>query len=175
MCTSSHYPFDAYYAENNIITASMANNVTVSVDLAGGVGGFLFGYAVDFEIAHQPEGSAVFSIRAKRAWTTKFFSFLIFIILWLVSICALLFTIMFVFFETSELPIVSIMTALIFALPSLRNSQPGIPSIGCTADVAGFFWNMLIIASCEIVIMLKFFLIKYRTVRETLAAQVNAV
>ncbi|KAI8926398.1 hypothetical protein BC831DRAFT_229063 [Entophlyctis helioformis] len=44
----------------------------------------------------------------------------------------------------------AVATALLFALPALRNSQPGAPPIGCTADVAGFFWNMLITGlACE--------------------------
>jgi hypothetical protein len=66
-----------------------------------------------------------------------------------------------------ELPLIAISTALLFALPNVRNSQPGVPSIaGTTADseymfglhfglslilthlcvVVGFFWNLLLVA-----------------------------
>jgi hypothetical protein len=30
--------------------------------------------------------------------------------------------------------------SLLFALPNLRNAQPGSPPVGATSDVLGFFW-----------------------------------
>ena len=44
---------------------------------------------------------------------------------------------MSVFFrgKNTELPLVAISTALLFALPNIRNSQPGVPSpVGTTED-----------------------------------------
>lgn len=29
---------------------------------------------------------------------------------------------------------------MLFALPALRSAQPGIPDVGCIADVLGFYW-----------------------------------
>ncbi|KAF9370590.1 hypothetical protein CPB97_002633, partial [Podila verticillata] len=40
------------------------------------------------------------------------------------------------------------------ALPALRETQPGIPAIGCAADVLGFYWNMAIIAISSIMILM---------------------
>ena len=71
--------------------------------------------------------------------------------------------------KKAELPLVSISTALLFALPNIRNSQPGVPTpVGTTEDsksnillpnsayhfyshvpiyiVVGFFWNILLVA-----------------------------
>lgn len=39
-----------------------------------------------------------------------------------------------------------------------RNVQPGVPSIGATCDVIGFFWNMAIVALSAILIILCFIL-----------------
>ena len=37
--------------------------------------------------------------------------------------------------KNTELPLVAISTALLFALPNIRNSQPGVPSpVGTTED-----------------------------------------
>lgn len=46
-----------------------------------------------------------------------------------------------------EPPLIAISTALLFALPNVRNSQPGIPSVaGTTSDMVGFFFNLLLVA-----------------------------
>jgi hypothetical protein len=45
-----------------------------------------------------------------------------------------------------EPPIISLCASLMFALPAIRNTQPGAPIIGCTADVGGFFWNMALVS-----------------------------
>ena len=69
--------------------------------------------------------------------------------------------------KNTELPLIGISTSLLFALPNIRNSQPGVPSpVGTTEDseskifffnidsisfihmfpVVGFFWNILLVA-----------------------------
>jgi hypothetical protein len=56
-----------------------------------------------------------------------------------------------------EPSLISISTALVFVLPSVCNSQPGILSVtGTTSDMVGFFWNLLLVTStlCNKVIVL---------------------
>jgi hypothetical protein len=36
--------------------------------------------------------------------------------------------------------------ALLFALPGVREVQPGVPAMGISIDVLGFFWNMILTA-----------------------------
>jgi len=43
-------------------------------------------------------------------------------------------------------PLLAMPILLIFALPALRNVQPGIPTAGAYADVVGFFWNVGLVA-----------------------------
>ncbi|CAO3646124.1 unnamed protein product [Cunninghamella echinulata] len=43
---------------------------------------------------------------------------------------------------------------MLFALPALRSSQPGIPNVGCISDILGFYWNMAIIALESITILI---------------------
>lgn len=40
-----------------------------------------------------------------------------------------------------EPPTIAVNAALLFALPALRNTQPGVPPVGALIDVCGFFWN----------------------------------
>eukprot|EP01124_Arcella_intermedia_P034339 TRINITY_DN8495_c0_g1_i1.p1 TRINITY_DN8495_c0_g1~~TRINITY_DN8495_c0_g1_i1.p1 ORF type:complete len:393 (+),score=52.76 TRINITY_DN8495_c0_g1_i1:90-1268(+) len=49
-------------------------------------------------------------------------------------------------------PLLAMPVALIFALPALRNSQPGIPVVGAYCDVVGFFWNVALVAISAVLI-----------------------
>lgn len=42
---------------------------------------------------------------------------------------------------------------MLFALPAIRNTQPGIPDIGCTADLAGFMWVMFLVMISTVMMM----------------------
>ncbi|KAJ1973938.1 hypothetical protein H4R35_003858 [Dimargaris xerosporica] len=37
-------------------------------------------------------------------------------------------------------PLITVGATMLFALPALRNSQPGIPTLGCASDILSFFW-----------------------------------
>ncbi|KAI8050620.1 hypothetical protein BDF22DRAFT_745492 [Syncephalis plumigaleata] len=36
-------------------------------------------------------------------------------------------------------------TAILFAMPNIRNSQPGIPSVGVSSDMLGYVWNIMLV------------------------------
>jgi len=55
----------------------------------------------------------------------------------------------------SQAPFAAICTAALFALPNVRNVQPGVPPIGAAADVWGFFLNMTLIAVADIAFLFK--------------------
>lgn len=55
-----------------------------------------------------------------------------------------------------EPPTIGLCASLIFALPAIRNTQPDSPPIGCTVDVAGFFFNMAIVAFATFLAMLNY-------------------
>jgi ABC-type Co2+ transport system permease subunit len=53
-----------------------------------------------------------------------------------------------------ELPLIALSGALLFALPNVRNAQPGIPNVvGTISDMIGYFFNMLLIATRYAVLM----------------------
>jgi hypothetical protein len=61
-----------------------------------------------------------------------------------------------------EPPTLAIANTLLFALPALRDSQPGIPLIGCTADVVSFFWCEMLTALSSCLMLLNYVYFTHR-------------
>jgi hypothetical protein len=40
--------------------------------------------------------------------------------------------------------------AMLFALPAVRNTMPGVPGVGTVLDYVGFFWCLIAVAACLI-------------------------
>ena len=40
--------------------------------------------------------------------------------------------------------------AMLFALPAIRNTMPGVPGVGTVLDYVGFFWCLIAVAACLI-------------------------
>ncbi|KAJ9078640.1 hypothetical protein DSO57_1004598 [Entomophthora muscae] len=43
--------------------------------------------------------------------------------------------------------------SLVFALPALRDAQPGIPEVGCFMDAIGFLWCLLVISTLACIML----------------------
>jgi Domain of unknown function (DUF4436) len=100
-------------------------------------------------------------ISARRSATTIFFSIFIVVCMWLLSMTAfiLAFTLWFRHRKV-EPPTIGFVASLLFALPAIRNTQPGVPGIGCTIDVSGFLWNMFLVLVASLLLMWNY-IIKY--------------
>ena len=143
----NRYPFDKYETEMRIL-AGTPNNfgtsdpIPVSMAIVGTVQAFRFDFRFD-----QPDGSAsggtVLNFDTTRSITVIFFALFIFASMWSLSFSIFTLAITLWFRDRSvEPPTIGICAALLFALPAIRNTQPGVPPIGCTLDLAGFFWCM---------------------------------
>ncbi|KXN65483.1 hypothetical protein CONCODRAFT_12909 [Conidiobolus coronatus NRRL 28638] len=85
----------------------------------------------------------IYIIRIKRVYA---FCFFISVITWGLTIVALNIGIDCVFFKREIPPnLLSIGIVMLFAMPTLRKTQPDIPEIGCALDFLCFIW-------CEILI-----------------------
>ncbi|KAI8898390.1 hypothetical protein BC833DRAFT_589981, partial [Globomyces pollinis-pini] len=81
-----------------------------------------------------------------RSKVSQLFCLFIFTSMWILSISAIILsTTLWMRRRTVEAPTIGVVGCLLFALPAIRNSQPGAPSIGSTIDCAGFFWNMFLV------------------------------
>lgn len=143
---ANKYPFERY-RDSTTIFALFSNNST-NIPIAFQYSTFLQGWSIISNLNTRMDFVQVetWFIRSK---TTKFFSLFINILMWVVSL-SLLTLVMGIWIRKRrvETPILAFSAALLFALPALRNVQPGVPQIGCTADAVGFFWCMAIVSLC---------------------------
>jgi len=161
----NNYPFDSYSAFIDIETSilpfngNLTNNglLPLTVFTLGALQGFT--YTPQFQ--GNDDGSQLFiTFTIQRSTTTRVFAVIVFLLMWCLSL-SIFVAAMSVWFrgKNTELPLVAISTALFFALPNIRNSQPGVPSpVGTTEDMVGFFWNILLVAISAISLLIKWIL-----------------
>jgi len=105
------------------------------------------------------QGINILKIRIKRSRTVRFFSIFIVSLMWLVSIGGFLIALQVIVRDHKMIPWnISVFSALLFAMPRLRNVQPNIPPIGTLADTIGLFFNMALISLCQISMMIRWML-----------------
>lgn len=109
---------------------------------------FLHGYKFDAaKDTTVTEPYTAVAVQVSRAGSTKFFSYFIMVAMWLLSgIVVFLVLSVIVRGRKIELGKFAFMSAMIFALPALRNMQPLIPTIGTFSDYVSFFWAEALIA-----------------------------
>ncbi|KAJ3094801.1 hypothetical protein HDU97_007558 [Phlyctochytrium planicorne] len=153
----NNYPVDRYTATDLFIEAEVTNkNATapLQVPLLVTFSASLLTYTVklialqDFLSPNNPSyETIVLAFKASRAITTIFFSGLIMTIMWGLSLLAVFLAItLWLRGRKVEPPTIAFSIALMFALPNIRNTQPGSPPVGCTADVVSYFWAMVLSA-----------------------------
>ncbi|KAF8149288.1 hypothetical protein K438DRAFT_1988919 [Mycena galopus ATCC 62051] len=158
----NRYPFDTYtysyeiYAFTSPGNGSYGMPLPLTVFAQGGIQGFKVDTSFD-ELEDDGSG-VVITFTLSRSPITKVFSILIIIVMWCLS-SGIFIAAMSVWFRERkvDLPLIAISTALLFALPNVRNSQPGIPPVaGTTSDMVGFFWNLLLVASSAFSLIINF-------------------
>lgn len=105
-------------------------NGTESVPVVAGFMGSLQNWKFAINVENSPDEQNV-SFRFSRSVTTKFFSILIITILWCLSLATFVLALTLVLRgRRVEPPTMGYAAALLFAIPAVRNLQPGIPEIG---------------------------------------------
>ncbi|KAJ3103224.1 hypothetical protein HDU97_010288 [Phlyctochytrium planicorne] len=174
MCEDiNNYPFDKYAANDLYIEASYFDKSTnrtdpVSLPLMVFFNAGLLTYSVTKDKLENLGGEIPPSyltinlgFKVKRSLTTIFFSGLIMAIMWALSLLAVFLAVtLWISGRKVEPPTIAFAIALIFALPGIRNTQPGTPPIGCTADVVSFFWAMVLSAITASLLLLNY-IVKY--------------
>lgn len=89
-----------------------------------------------------------------RSSTVIFFSLFISFLMWGAAIAVLLLVLSILLRGRKiEVGMFSFLSALLFAMVAVRNSQPGVPPIGAFSDFISFFWAEVILALCLMTIL----------------------
>jgi Domain of unknown function (DUF4436) len=157
----NNYPFDRHIAK-----------VAISIDPLPSIGKkfapfelnpvpLVFKFNADvpgFDIDYKPleENSSIFiyiDVRTARSLPVKFFAVTIIVIMWVLSIMALLLALKVM--KSGKLPEVGMLSwtaVMLFAFPAIRNSQPGVPPVGTASDFLSFFWTEIIVVVALVII-----------------------
>ncbi|KAF9579876.1 hypothetical protein BGW38_003688, partial [Lunasporangiospora selenospora] len=150
------YPFDSYKSYFEILAnkeREQFHKIPVSLTFLGMLQSIEFIPTV--RLFNEDPYKISIEIATRRSSTTIGFSLFIVMIMWAISIAIGIIAIQVVRRNRmSDEHVLTLGITTLFALPALRETQPGIPAIGCAADVLGFYWNMAIIAISSIMILM---------------------
>ncbi|KAJ1528257.1 hypothetical protein HK405_002613, partial [Cladochytrium tenue] len=86
-----------------------------------------------------------FQVTLRRSVLSVFFSVLVQLIMWVLpTLVAVIAIRNLLSGKPPEGPAVALSMSLLFALPNVRATQPGVPAIGCTADAVSFLPSLMI-------------------------------
>ncbi|HCN36577.1 MAG TPA: hypothetical protein DIS94_02545 [Bacteroidetes bacterium] len=161
------YPFDEYdspiimfselrktneIVDTTLIDTEVTDDIPISISFEGSLHGYNFHAESDTTV--NKIYSAI-NVNIHRSNSTLFFSVFIMIAMWLLSGIVILLVLSVVVRKRKvELGMMAFISAMIFALPALRNMQPLVPSIGTFSDYVSFFWAESFMAISLFVIVL---------------------
>ncbi len=145
--SSRDYPFDVYTAfiqfAFRLDTNTSQAAIPLAIEFAGAVQSIKFRPEFAALNPDQDPFRVTMTITVLRANLTIFFCICVMILMWILAIALLCVTGQ-ALFSPREVPppLLAAATAMLFALPAVRNVQPNVPAIGCASDVLSFFWQV---------------------------------
>ena len=147
----SDYPFDAHDADFYLFFTNPkdeAETIPIAVSFYGAVSGF----NVDVDLIPQTEFESTddymgLRVKVSRSPITKSFSIFLMIAMWLIGLVIFTMT-MVVLWQPRpiEFGMYTLIAGMLFALPAVRNLQPGVPPLGSLTDFLSFFWAESLVA-----------------------------
>jgi hypothetical protein len=105
-------------------------------------------------------GHSDIDFRIERTGSVRLVSAFVTILMWFITV-AMIFVLSSIVIRKRkvEYGMFGFLSAMIFALPALRNIQPFVPTFGCLSDYMAFFWAELT-AAVGLIIMIATWLIR---------------
>ncbi|KAI8899253.1 hypothetical protein BC833DRAFT_586505 [Globomyces pollinis-pini] len=152
------YPWDTYFfAVTFDVMGTGLTKDNIHIEIISDIDGWQIStFEIEGPIISSSSGKVTVTVpvEVSRSIVYKLFAMFIFLIMWFLSLSSIAMAIsIWLSGRTVEPPTIGIQGALLFALPAIRNSQPSVPSIGITFDIAGFFFNELLIAISMVILM----------------------
>jgi hypothetical protein len=138
------YPFDQQQASLALFMEIPGKNgaedepVPVDLTLTTAAHGFSITQSADPD---NSDINPIIDLSVSRAGSTLFFAIFVMTAMWLLALAVLALAWRVVLAGLKpELPMMALLSALLFAFPAMRNAVPGAPPIGSLNDYLSFFW-----------------------------------
>lgn len=150
------YPYDKFHSDVNLFVTtqekdSLGAMQTVPVPLVKQTDFYssIQGYRVmNVKETDQKNGYSEINFDLQRTATVKMFSRFVMILMWFILLSVILVIASIIIRKRKiEYSMFAFLSAMLFALPALRNTQPFVPTIGCLADYVAFFWAEAVVAA----------------------------
>lgn len=153
------YPFDTFATNLNFV-ARLADST--SIPLAVQLIGAIDSWSVNSQLIDVSNNIVIAHLFFQRSPVQQFFSIFIQALMWFLSLATISLTFV-LWFKRRRLDanVITVVGSLLFALPAIRNVQPGLPPVGSLTDVASFFWALGLV-STSFVVLIVLFLIQNR-------------
>jgi hypothetical protein len=156
------YPFDSHLADLSINITTQekdsAGNVTVSdVSITKDVYFYssMNGYKISaVKETESRDGYSDLEFTIERINSVRMFSIFIMCLMWFITI-SIIFVVSSIVIRKRkvEYSMFAFLSAMLFALPALRNVQPFVPTIGAYSDYIAFFWAEATVAAGLVILI----------------------
>ncbi|KAJ3414125.1 hypothetical protein HDV05_007069 [Chytridiales sp. JEL 0842] len=151
-----NYPFETY--TSNLLQvasttlpprSSTPQRLPLQIFLVGALQGFKIETLELLDRSDNGDGTLLsLQIEIKRSRTTRLFSMFVVVLMWVLCLLTVVMAgLPWLKRRKVDIPTIAFGMGLLFALPAIRNAQPGVPPIGCVIDTISFFWSMIITAA----------------------------
>lgn len=158
---SYYYPFDSFHASLAVAAVNLQTRELIPIDVSLVIRTPALWFDIVRDNATDPTLAQTDILRAAHANSTDlaqrvfqfnlliarpdftvFFSIFLLLLMWAITLCAVAIIAYATLLNPDRpaTPYLGLGPALLFALPTLRGIQPGVPPIGAFIDVLGFFW-----------------------------------
>ncbi|KAJ3323844.1 hypothetical protein HDV06_001214 [Boothiomyces sp. JEL0866] len=155
------YPFDTYDTVVSVLVKEFASQkpIPFSYDFSGAIDLWKSDIeSFNGDVFDGPAEEKLFTVTLSRTYITIVFSIFLYAIMWVLSGSAFLVILsIWTRGRKVEPPTIAAVGAILFALPNIRNAQPGAPPVGCNADIAAFFPCLILVTASVAMGLINYF------------------
>lgn len=147
----SDYPFDKHSSDFYLFFSNPKDEkeeIPMVINFYGAISGY--NVDVDYIPKAEFESSDVYMglrVIISRSVITKSFSIFLMIAMWLIGLVVFTMTMAVLWLPRPiEFGMFTLIAGMLFALPAVRNLQPGVPPLGGLTDFLSFFWAESLVA-----------------------------
>ena len=147
----SDYPFDVHSSDFYLYFTNPKDEIE-EIPMVVSFYGAISGYNIDVDYIPKAEFESSdtyigLRVTVTRSVITKSFSIFLMIAMWLIGLVVFTMTMVVIWQPRPiEFGMFTLIAAMLFALPVMRNLQPSVPPFGGLSDFLSFFWAETLVA-----------------------------